>query len=931
MKKRLNVLLLSLLLPVGLISGCADSGMGPDEPYEQLISPNDSDVVSTYKKDTTDYSKLVEETTTKIRFHYRRKDDLANNRSPYQGYGIWAWDITNGGNGAFYPFEYYDDFGVFVDVPLDKVTGEKEAKVIGFLVTTEDWKKDPDNDRSIEVSKTSLGGFMDIYSKSGAMDIYTNKDDALKAKMNTCVLESSKIFSVYFAPYSTTFKPYSKRLNVFVDGNPITEYSLGEYNEKSKKLTIELNNEIDLSSTIEVTYKFDNDWTDKKTVMVTSYFDTEEFGEKYNYSSDDLGASFDNDSNPKATTFKVWAPTSSSMKLNLYKTGDYINDKTPIEVVDMTRKEKGIFETTVSRNLDGVYYTYTVTNSKGVNEIIDPYAKSAGLNGKRGMVINFNKINAEMFYDKTPVNFGENGTDASIYEMHIRDMTINENSGVKEEYRGKFLGLTESGTTYTEGGKTVSTGLDHLKDLGISHVQIMPSYDYNSVDESNVSTSMKDTNYNWGYDPQNYNCLEGSYSLNPADGYSRVKEFKQMMTALHNNGINVNMDVVYNHTGSTEGSSFTTLVPYYYYRTSRSGEYSNGSGCGNEVASERFMVNKFIRESCKFWVEEYGISGFRFDLMGLLDNQTMIDVYKDLSAINKDIMVYGEPWTGGTSKLVDGTDPKKLTSQKTVQSSLSQSYFAGDGVYVGAFNDVIRNAIRGDNAPGLGWVSGANYLANSILMGITGAFSTKDEKSKNIEPQQVINYASCHDNYTLYDQLIQQKYNSNLDMQYTQAESIVFTSQGVPFLQEGEEFKRTKEYEDENGNIKYEGNSYNVGDNINNMDYSLKIKNEDTYKYFKDLIALRKQLDGLSLPNREDINKYLKNVSVANNVISFNVDMSSEGKENIFVFHAGSENSISLDGEYKILLSNNSKHEKGSVVSGNFKLDLNESIILQKI
>lgn len=931
MKKKLSLLLTGLALSIGLVSGCTDPSMGPDEPYEKLVSPNDNDVVSTYKKDTTDYSKLVEETTTKIRFHYRRKDDIANNRSPYQGYGIWAWDITNGGNGSFYPFDYYDDFGVFVDVPLEKVSGEKEAKVVGFLVTTEDWKKDPDNDRSIEVVSTSLGGFMDIYSKSGAMDIYTNRDDALKAKMNTCVLETSKTFSVYFAPYSSSFKPYSKRLNVLVNGEPIKEYRLGEYNEKSKRLIIELDKEIDLSSTLEVTYKFDSKWTDKKSVMVTSYFDSDEFGEKYNYSNDDLGATFDDVNNPKATTFKVWAPTSSSMKLNLYQTGDYINDTTPIEVVDMTKKDKGIFETTISRDLDGVYYTYTVTNSKGTNEIIDPYAKSAGLNGKRGMVINFKRINDEMLFDKTPANFGENGTDASIYEMHIRDMTINENSGVREDYRGKFVGLTESGTKFTKDGKTVSTGLDHLKDLGISHVQIMPSYDYNSVDESNVSSSMKDTNYNWGYDPQNYNCLEGSYSTNPVDGYSRVREFKKMISTLHTNGINVNMDVVYNHTGSTEGSSFTTLVPYYYYRTSRSGEYSNGSGCGNEVASERYMANKFIRESCKFWVEEYGISGFRFDLMGLLDNQTMIDVYKDLSALDSHIMVYGEPWTGGTSKLVYGTDPKKLTSQKTVQSSLSQSYFKDDKVYVGAFNDVIRNAIRGDNAPGLGWVSGASYLANTILMGINGAFSTKDEKSKNIEPEQVINYVSCHDNYTLYDQLIQQKYNSNLDMQYTQAESIVFTSQGVPFLQEGEEFKRTKQYEDENGNIKYQSNSYNVGDNINNMDYALKIENESTYNYFKDLIALRKQYKGLSLPTRADITKYLKNVAVTNNIISYNIDMSSINKENLFVYHAGSEGSINLDGNYKVLLSNSNKHAKDTILSGSVKLDLNESIIVQKI
>ena len=286
-------------------------------------------------------------------------------------------------------------------------------------------------------------------------------------------------------------------------------------------------------------------------------------------------------------------------------------------------------------------------------------------------------------------------------------------------------------------------------------MQLQPIYDYSSVDETRSGNEMSRDNYNWGYDPLNYNVLEGSYSTDPYDGYNRILEFKKMVMAMHEAGISINMDVVYNHTSSSENSNLNLLVPYYYYRTKANGAFYNGSGCGNELASERYMVNKFFRESCRFWIEEYHLSGFRFDLMGLIDNQTMIDIYNDCQDLDPHIMIYGEPWTGGSSKLKAGISESALTEQTTVQESLAQDFFCGRGVLVGAFNDVIRNAIRGGNNPGKGYVQGSSSDASLIAMCLAGKFSDGTVKTQAIDPGQVLNYVSCHDNYTLYDQLAQ--------------------------------------------------------------------------------------------------------------------------------------------------------------------------------
>ena len=905
-----------------------DTG-GVDETAPNLSMPKS---VTAYEKDTTNYDSLEEEATSLIRIFYRRKDNL-DDYSNYYGWRIWAWD-AGGGSGAWYNFTKYNEYGVICDIPVSSIAGNGTSiSNLGIVITNcdhDDWtgsySKDPQSDVLGEVNAINPGGIQQMYVISGDATFYYSLGSVFMSTLKYArVINTSKL-RLTFATTKKDFHIYRDRLTIKLNDELFTGYHLEDFKKTQSGSSYQVsvaaifNNPIDLSDVVDVSYRVASNSIWNVKGILTTIYDSEEFIRDYSYTGNDLGVTFDNEDNPTKTTFKLWSPVCKSVTLNVYEIGEYMVYDAP-ETYPMTKGEKGVWSVTVNQDLSNKYYTYTVVNSAGTSEVTDPYAKSAGINGKRGMIVNFKKLNQEIegwASDTRPV-FG-NQVDASIYEIHVRDMTINPNSGVKEANRGKFLGLAEEGTTYSKNGQTVTTGLDHLAELGITHVQIQPFYDYSSVDERTMDTTMGKDNYNWGYDPENYNVLEGSYSTNPVDGSVRIKEFKQMVMALHNKGINIIMDVVYNHTSSFTNSNFEKIVPNYYHRTKNSGEPYNGSGCGNEVASERFMVNKFIRESTKFWTEEYHLAGYRFDLMGLMDNQVMIDVYNDNVALYDKILVFGEPWTGGSSKLSGGTDPNKLTSQQTVQSSLNQSYFAGSGVYVGAFSDGFRNAARGDNAPGTGYVTGVATNAESLLPGIKGLFNKNDTK---VDPQQVINYVSCHDNYTLYDQ-IKVSTNSFNEKAYQQAETLVFTSQGVPFMQEGEDFCRSK-YDAEKK--EYIHNSYNVGDLVNNMDYELKLENSSMFEYFKDLIAFRKSCSLLTLSSREQINNAFKSISANNGVITYEI---SDGTQTIYVIHTVNQANVNLDGNWNVAFANDASFEKGATLSGQVMLKGNTSIVLTK-
>ena len=468
-----------------------------------------------------------------------------------------------------------------------------------------------------------------------------------------------------------------------------------------------------------------------------------------------------------------------------------------------------------------MYFRVQVDN-KWLQEVPDPYAKSVGVNGKRAMVVDLDDTDpVDWSKDKSPAL--ANPTDAIIYELHVRDASIAVNSGIKN--KGKFLGLTEQGTKNTEG---LSTGLDHLKELGVTHIHLLPFYDFYSVDESKPEKLQ----YNWGYDPLNYNVPEGSYSTNANDGVTRIRELKELVKTFHQNGLSVVMDVVYNHTMLTEDSYFNQLVPGYYYRQTPDGKFSNATACGNETASERPMMRKFMLESLQYWVKEYHVDGFRFDLMGVHDIATMNLIARELRKIKPDILLYGEGWTAGASPLPDSLRALKKYAYKL------------DNIAV--FSDDIRDGIKGSvfRHEENGFASGRPGMEESIKFGIVASVKhpqvdyTKVNYSKAPyanEPSSTITYAECHDNHVLWDKLAISAKNATEDERkemHKLALSIVLTSQGISFLHAGTEFLRSK---------KGHENSFNAGDSINAIDWSLKTKNKDVFEYVKALIKMRKE------------------------------------------------------------------------------------------
>ncbi len=538
------------------------------------------------------------------------------------------------------------------------------------------------------------------------------------------------------------------------------------------------------------------------------------------YIGDDLGVTFKEDK----ILFKVWAPTADSVSLKLYSAGsDAENGSREIGVYPMKfENENGIWETSRPLSVSGLYYTYLVTFGERVNEVVDVYARSVGVNGKRGMVLDLTLTNPEG-WDRDRRVFKGNQTDAVIWETHVKDFSFSESSGVAEKYRGKFLAFTQSGTTVNGREDAPSTCLDYLKRLGVTHVQINPFFDFATVDESDESGMQ----YNWGYDPLNYNAPEGSYSTNPYDGAVRVRECKQMIQALHNAGIGVVMDVVYNHTYHGADSYFNRTVPDYYYRINSDGSWSNGSGCGNDIASERVMVHKFIVDSVLYWASEYHIDGFRFDLMGLHDTDVMNDIRSRLDTLEngKSILIYGEGWEMATAVY-----PKTVMATKRNLGLLSER--------IAVFNDNIRDALKGNAFdPGSRGFLQNGYDTNNIITGAEGQSNGFCGWAK--APTQTLNYASCHDNFTLYDKLVssccgnvnfKERYENLVAMNKLCA-AILLTSQGIPFFLAGEEFCRSK-----NG----DRNSYKSSPYLNMIDWQNLIVFSDVAEYYRQLIKIRK-------------------------------------------------------------------------------------------
>lgn len=578
---------------------------------------------------------------------------------------------------------------------------------------------------------------------------------------------------------------------------------------------------------------------------------------------------------PASTTFSLWAPTAEEVRLMFFSEGSGGN---PYETIPMTlNAEDGTWHATVNQDLQGKFYAFNVKiDGKWQGDTPGINARAVGVNGKRAAVIDMKSTNPVGWEnDKGPVV--KSPADIVLYEVHHRDFSVDSTSGIKN--KGKYLAMTEQGTRNPD---NLATGIDHLKELGVTHVHILPSYDFASVDESNL----QENKYNWGYDPQNYNVPEGSYSTNPADPAVRINEFKQMVQALHNAGMGVVLDVVYNHTFNTEDSNFERTVPGYFYRQKADGTLANGSGCGNETASDREMMRKYMIESVLYWMKEYHIDGFRFDLMGIHDIETMNAIREAAMAVNPSVFIYGEGWAAEA--------PIYPIDSLAMKANVAQM----PGIAV--FSDELRDGLRGpfNNDKQAAFLAGVPGEEESIKFGVVGAINHPQVNYDSVnyskeawanEPTQMISYISCHDDMCVVDRFketipgITPEQIARLDKL---GQTIVFTSQGVPFMYAGEEVMRDK---------KGVHNSYQSPDSINAIDWSRKTQNKEVFDYYKSLIDLRKSHPAFRMGSANLVREHLQFLPVdGDNVVAYIIKDNANGDtwKNIIVVFNGRDTAI---------------------------------------
>lgn len=805
-------------------------------------------------------SVYAQETTLVI--HYHRFDKA------YEGWNIWAWPKDGDGN-AYY-FTNADDFGPYTEIKLDETISS-----IGIRVRLNEWEKnDIENDRYIDLNRESDGS-LHIYLVQGDETIYYDKNDVDLSPqfLSASFVSASEIEFTVTESVNASAEGEAAHYSV-IDDKGVT-YSIVKIQSKEEGETDSASVILEESLDLGKRYTLERDGYGSIPISVGAAFSTSDFEAAYTYEGDDLGAVYSKTS----TTFRVYAPTASEVSLNLYSNG---LDGDKLSETPMNKDAYGTWTVTIDGDLNGTYYTYTAVTSLGANEAVDPYAKAVGVNGKRGMVIDLDTTDPEGWEEDKKPEFIQM-TDAIVYELHIRDLSSDASSGIVNI--GKFLELTETETKNRSG---LSTGIDHMKELGITHLHLLPSFDYASVDETMLDTPQ----FNWGYDPVNYNVPEGSYSTDPYHGEVRIKEMKQAVQSLHKDGIRVVMDVVYNHTAATADSNFNKLVPDYYYRKNESG-FSNGSACGNEIASDHAMVRKFIVDSVVYWAEEYHIDGFRFDLMALHDIETMNEVRKALDAIDPTILIYGEGWKGGESTLPE--------EEQALKINVSQM----EGIAV--FSDDLRDGIKGSvfDAKDKGFVSGAMGLEETIKFGVVAATNHPQVNYEMVNysdapwaksPDQCINYASAHDNLTLWDKLAssnpEDSETDRIKMNKLSA-SIILTSQGIPFFQAGEEILRTKTEEDNS----FVENSYQSSDFVNRIQWDNKTEYEDVFNYYKGLIAFRKEHPSFRLTDTKDI---AANLVFEENAPAGVVAYSITGKPNgetadgIYVIHNANKEAVSM-------------------------------------
>lgn len=622
---------------------------------------------------------------------------------------------------------------------------------------------------------------------------------------------------------------------------------------------------------------------------------------------------------PEQSVFTLWAPSADRVRLNLYASGE---GGDPEEHVEMEKAGYGTWRVHIDRDLKGSFYTFQIEkNGKWLNETPGIWAKAVGINGNRAAVIDWNETNPEGWEsDRSPEL--KMYSDIILYELHHRDFSIAPDSGI--ENKGKFLALTETGTKTPEGE---ATGLDHLKELGVTHIHILPSFDFATVDE----TKLDENHYNWGYDPKNYNVPDGSYSTDPANPVVRIREFKEMVKSLHQNGFRIVLDVVYNHTASTDHSNFDLTVPGYFYRQNADGSYSNASGCGNETASEREMVRHYIIESVKFWAREYHIDGFRFDLMGIHDIETMNRLRSELLEIDPTIFVYGEGWVAADSPLP--------FEQRAVKENVGQ--MEGIGVFNDEFRDGLKGSTFDEQEPG--YASGnINGHFEPVKYGIVGGTDHPQVDYGGLlycnapyagAPSQMINFVSCHDGYTLVDKLKLSVQGDHAADELIPIDKLVhtvlLTAQGIPFIRSGEEIMQDKQGEP---------NSYKSPDSINRIDWSLKAKNREVFDFIRGLIALRKAHPAFRIPTVEGLQQWLRFMDTGDSgVIAYTLGEYANNDEwkEILVAYNGNRHEVEIgipEGEWNVVCRNGQIDPEGKdrLPGGSVKIAASSALILYR-
>ncbi|MCR5664305.1 MAG: type I pullulanase [Oscillospiraceae bacterium] len=806
---RCLALLLTAALLLGLLSACA--GPKPEPTPEPEAAAETPEPIPEMTPEPTpepepepaeEYSLPREPGTRQLTLYWTRAGaDLAT-------CDIWVWYPDAAGHGElFHPCAYGGKVVLNVPETVDEV---------GFIVRRgcsepggSSWgsaTKDYDGDRWAVLT----GEETVIYLKSGDQMQYVSEDGGATLKpiriFTTAGIISPNQIRYQISP-AARFDELSAA-HVYADGEELSVLSLDVLGEEASSGVLTLAEPIDLSRICRV----ELEGYGEAPAVPTELFDSPEFAEEYTYEGDDLGAVI----RGGKTVFKVWAPTASAVELRLFEAGD---GGEAFACLPMTRGERGVWSAEADCG-HGTYYTYAVTTSLGTQEAVDPYARSVGVNGNRGMVLDLALTDPAGFRDSEPYTGIDRYSEAVIWEVHVRDFS---NALEGSQYPGKYLAFTETGLRNRFG---VPAGLDYLKELGVTHVHLQPVYDYATVDESS-----DEPQFNWGYDPKNYNAPEGSYSTDPWHGEVRVNEFKQMVQSLHENGLGVVMDVVYNHTFDIN-SNLNKIVPYYYYRFVN-GLPANGSGCGNELASERPMVRKYIVDSVSYWASEYKLDGFRFDLMALHDLETMQAVESAVHAVNPRALIYGEGWTGGDSPL-----PTKLRANQQNIRQITRSEGAIGSVAV--FNDVIRDGLKGSvfEKDYAGYINGkaGPGTAAQVIFGLRGGANAKIA-DWSVSDAMVINYMSCHDNNTLWDKLAFSCPDADEETRFAMnrlGATIVLIGRGTPFFLAGEEMLRTK-----GGNE----NSYNASDAVNNLDWDSLDPDGPAYEMmqtYKALIAMRR-------------------------------------------------------------------------------------------